>query len=820
MEALAGELTVSERILYHLNNYIKYEDKFEAPFDVTQDGISQACVISRAHAAIELKKMKAAGIVDERLAHVKKGKARRKVYFLTFEGKSNAADVLQYVRDNSIAPMVDATKVSPETSSRAKSVKRSSPLPTVTTFYGREKELEAVNNALALPSMKILSVRGIAGIGKTTLVARVVSSISGQRIFWQTIKPWDAQRNLADAMGKFFAENGSRKLAAYLATGRFELGELSYLLNEELSENGYLFVFDDADASESLLEFLKMFKHSSGSAKIIVTSESVPRFYEHSDKVARKEVVEIELGGLDKTAALELLKSRGIEGAVADELAKVTHGHPLSLEMVTESSPTEAKYQVSRFFEEKFYSGLSETEKSLLQFSSVFQKPIPADAIPRDLRHFRKGSMLREVVPGKFEIHASLRDFVYSSMTKEERARWHSAAADYYLRAGDMQERLFHLIRANRVLEAEMMMSRLGDDLLGDGNVLRLWETISFFEPTKQKYAQAVSLAKARTASLVGEYDSAWALLEKVANDGEPRHKGEALVEMGKIRSKKGDLKGASRLFSDALKQAKDLPGVRAKALRGLGVVESKLGNYSKAQELLERSARDAMSVMDSKGMLLAHMELGNVFIGRGMYEQAIDHFSKCAAGFGPVDLTNVYVNMGIANASLGRTEEARLHLENAVRLADETGQPRSKAYALTSLAEVLVKSDQVELAKEHCFAALDIVTELNDRLGISAAYANLGMAEKASGNLKASEEYYTESISALDGMDVPRSMGLRKREFGLVLEEAKEKDRAIRMLEESKRLFEAVDARDMLSKVESDLGRVKGQSARGNPPS
>jgi len=167
---------------------------------------------------------------------------------------------------------------------------------------------------------------------------------------------------------------------------------------------------------------------------------------------------------------------------------------------------------------------------------------------------------------------------------------------------------------------------------------------------------------------------------------------------------------------------------------------------------------------------------------------------------------------MGIASASLGRTEEARLHLENAVRLADETGQARSKAYALTSLAEVLVKSDQVELAKEHCFAALDIVTELNDRLGISAAYANLGMAEKASGNLQASEEYYSESVHALEGMDVPRSMGIRKMEFGLMLEAAKENDRAVKMLEESKRLFESIDAKDMLSRVESDLGRITGQ--------
>jgi len=84
---MGGTLTVSERILYHLSNYVKYEDKFEVPFDVTQDGISQAISISRAHAAIELKKLKSAGTIEERLSHVKKGKSRRKAYSLTVAGK-------------------------------------------------------------------------------------------------------------------------------------------------------------------------------------------------------------------------------------------------------------------------------------------------------------------------------------------------------------------------------------------------------------------------------------------------------------------------------------------------------------------------------------------------------------------------------------------------------------------------------------------------------------------------------------------------------------------------------------------------------------
>ena len=804
---MGGDLTVSERILFLLSNYIKFEDKYEAPFDITQDGISQACSISRAHAAIELKKLKAAGVIEEKLMHVRKGKARRKVYFLTMDGKAKSVKVLQYVKDNDIATMVDASKVSPElATSRSKSVKRSTPLPSVREFYGREKELSEANGALANPSVKMLSIRGIPGIGKTTLAAKLASDLAGQRVFWYAAKPWDAPRTVADALGKFFADNGSRKLASYISSGKLELGELSYLLNEELTENGFAFVFDDADCSESLQEFLKMFRHSSGSAKIIVTAESVPRFYDKSDVIARREILELELGGLDKKAALQLLEGRGIEGSTAEELVRVTHGHPLSLEMVTASTTTEARYQVSKFFEEKFYSDLAEPEKSLLQFASVFQKPIPSEAIPKELKHAKKGSMLREISPGKFEIHASLREFVYNSMTRDERSKWHSAAADYYLREGDSQERLFHLMRANRHLEAEMLISRSEEELLGKGNVQRLWEMISFFDPTKPRYKHGVLVLKARVASMVGQYDAAWSILEGVSAEADAKYRSEALVEMGKIKSKKGELEAASKLFSDALEHARDLPCERAKALRGLGVVEGKLGNYAKAQELLERSARDAMAAMDSKGMLLAHMELGNVFIGRGMYEQAIDHFSKCAAGFGPVELANVYVNMGVASAFLNRMDEARLHLENAVKLADETGQPRSRAYALTSLAEVLIKTGHAELAKEHCFKALEVVTELNDRLGISAAYANLGMAERATGDLASSEEHYVESLSALEGMEVPRSRGLRMMEYGLLLEQKGEKDRAKEMLHKSKEFFVGIDARDLVSRVDEEL--------------
>lgn len=57
-------LTVGERIILYVGRYQKHKDSFDVPFDVSQDGIAGSLGISRAHAAIELKKLRECGDVE------------------------------------------------------------------------------------------------------------------------------------------------------------------------------------------------------------------------------------------------------------------------------------------------------------------------------------------------------------------------------------------------------------------------------------------------------------------------------------------------------------------------------------------------------------------------------------------------------------------------------------------------------------------------------------------------------------------------------------------------------------------------------------
>ncbi len=105
-------LTVGERIILHLAQYSKYLDSYDVPLDISQDGIAAALRISRAHAAIELKKLKDTGEVVERLSHIKRGKTKRKVYFLSQMGEDRALKIKDFAHREGIEilPLLDLKK--------------------------------------------------------------------------------------------------------------------------------------------------------------------------------------------------------------------------------------------------------------------------------------------------------------------------------------------------------------------------------------------------------------------------------------------------------------------------------------------------------------------------------------------------------------------------------------------------------------------------------------------------------------------------------------------------------------------------------------
>ena len=90
-----SRITVNQKILVHLVEYARFEDRPEAPREVTQQGISEVLGARRSHVSLALSTLRERGLVEERTVRVTDEVRRRKGYFLTSKGYETAKDLVR-----------------------------------------------------------------------------------------------------------------------------------------------------------------------------------------------------------------------------------------------------------------------------------------------------------------------------------------------------------------------------------------------------------------------------------------------------------------------------------------------------------------------------------------------------------------------------------------------------------------------------------------------------------------------------------------------------------------------------------------------------
>ncbi|MCK5561848.1 MAG: hypothetical protein KAJ51_14710, partial [Thermoplasmata archaeon] len=80
-------ITVKDKILLHIQHFKGYQQEYELPAELTQDGIAKGVGVSRSHVAITLSELKDKEYVNDQLGRVKELHRQRKVYFITPRGE-------------------------------------------------------------------------------------------------------------------------------------------------------------------------------------------------------------------------------------------------------------------------------------------------------------------------------------------------------------------------------------------------------------------------------------------------------------------------------------------------------------------------------------------------------------------------------------------------------------------------------------------------------------------------------------------------------------------------------------------------------------
>ncbi len=273
-------------------------------------------------------------------------------------------------------------------------------------------------------------------------------------------------------------------------------------------------------------------------------------------------------------------------------------------------------------------------------------------------------------------------------------------------------------------------------------------------------------------------------------------------IELGDLYYALGDVRGADRLYSEALeKSVHESPDLEARALLARAEVARE---QLRGEEAIQR-ARSARQIFEAtanqRGLASVHRVLGRVAYHRGIYREAVDEALAAAEiiertgdrrllGRVSIDLGNACRMLGpeylaesvdwyeraiplltetgdwteAARAyrnlarSVGdeRPSDALEHLARSREFAERAHEPRSTAWALLTGVEYRLALGQVEGAERDNQLAGRLLERADDPLGLTRVELNRGSIAERRGRWEEGEAAYRATLRAAAQYHLP----------------------------------------------------------------
>ncbi|MFQ5884001.1 MAG: ATP-binding protein [Thermoplasmata archaeon] len=361
-------ITINEKILIHLKESPPLRDSIDAPYALTQHGISENVGIRINHVSRAMKALRKDGFVEDVSARVRGEVRKRKAYTLTDSGLSKSEKLKKKVASKivllrkdgfekelpvnealeemgnatttALLRMVDSEGVVDvsEEEKAEKLVVFSKGLPKEEPFYGRKGELAVLEEWLESRKEKILSLAGGRGMGKTSIALRAYHEwIPKRNTFWFSFQEWETGASFLEALSDFFKDMGKAHLTNHLKPGKkIDLWEVSGSVERDLGESKNVLILDEYPSkgkeTETLLSIIMEAIARTENTKMLITqsTRSVPNRREY---LVRGVLAEMDLLGLDKKSCEHLL-SRKISSSEFDKIYRLTEGNPLHVKLM------------------------------------------------------------------------------------------------------------------------------------------------------------------------------------------------------------------------------------------------------------------------------------------------------------------------------------------------------------------------------------------------------------------------------------------------------------------------------------------------------
>jgi predicted ATPase/DNA-binding SARP family transcriptional activator len=276
-------------------------------------------------------------------------------------------------------------------------------------------------------------------------------------------------------------------------------------------------------------------------------------------------------------------------------------------------------------------------------------------------------------------------------------------------------ERRFTMLQIVREYAVEQL------EAAGDENDLRLRHAVYFADVAEEGEPELNGPSQdVWAARLDAERDNFRAALAYTLASGDGRTALRLAGALRRLWLLHADLSEGRAALESALAAAPDAPLVsRAKALNGLGVLAAEDGDIQGAERAFEESLEVARQLGDDERRMAVLTNLGNIAFFRQDFDRARDLYKEGArlaerlgSTFNAATATR---DLGLIELALGNVGAAIERCEEALQLARAGGTPQLVAACLRSLASAIVIRGELGRAQGLVEESLAIVRRLNE---------------------------------------------------------------------------------------------------------